>query len=381
MRPPGAGAAAMSPSHAHHSKAPPGPLPGVRPLLLVTTGVGLLMFLRAWLDELATGGDSDPWLKLLEELSGAYLAVLLLPLLVRMARRFPLGGGRLLRHLPLHLAGALGFAAAHTTLMWISRSLLVPLFGLGSYDYGHLPTRYLMELPLQLAIYSGSVLLVLAFDRYRRLRDAELEAATLRTQLSDAQLEALSRQIEPHFLFNTLNAISELMYRDVRGADEMIARLSELLRQAFSQRHAPFASLGDELRLLEMYLAIMRLRFGERLSLRIDVPGELLGLAVPRFVLQPLVENALQHGLDPDSQAADVTISASADEEHLVLRVRDHGPGPGQEGGYGIGLSNTDARIARLCGAGFGLTLREAQGGGAEVLLRLPRQQEAEVGA
>jgi hypothetical protein len=354
------------------------PLPRARTLLLVATGVGLLMFLRAWLDEVATDGGAHPGLKLLEEFSGAYLAALLVPLVVRMARRFPLGGGRLLRHLPPHLAGALGFAVAHTTLMWGTRSLLVPLFGLGRYDYGHLPTRYLMELPLQLAIYAGSVLLVLAFDRYRRLRDAELEAATLRAQLSDAQLESLSRQIEPHFLFNTLNAISELMYRDVRGADEMIARLSELLRQAFSQRLAPFASLGDELRLLDLYLAIMRLRFGERLSVRIEVPGELLGLAVPRFVLQPLVENALQHGLDPATQAADVVIRAAAGNRDLILRVRDHGPGPGVEGGEGIGLANTDARIARLCGKGYGLTLREATGGGAEAVVRLPRQREAE---
>lgn len=358
-----------------------GPIVGARTLFLIGTGIGALMFLRAWLDEVAAGGHANPALKLLEEFSGAWLAVLLVPLVVRAVRRYPLHGRRVLCHLPVHLLGALAFAATHTTLMWLSRSLLAPLFGLGVYQYGHLPTRYLMELPMQLAIYAGTVLLTLAFDRYRRLRDAEVEAATLRAQLTQAQIEALSRQIEPHFLFNTLNAISELMYSNARAADEMISRLSELLRQAFQQRNAPQATLRDELRLLDMYLAIMRLRFGERLSARVEVPAELADLAVPRFLLQPLVENALQHGLDPATQTADVVIAAAIEGEALVIRVRDHGPGPRGGAGDGIGLANTDARIARLCGDGYGLALRAAEGGGAEVVVRLPLSRDTEAGA
>ncbi|MBB5016058.1 sensor histidine kinase [Rehaibacterium terrae] len=348
------------------------PVLGARALFVVGTGIGALLFLRSWLDELAASGRANAGIKLLEEFSGAYLAVLLVPLIVRAARRFPLRGRGALFNLPVHLLGALAFAATHTTLMWLSRSLLAPLFGLGVYQYGHLPTRYLMELPMQLAIYAGTVLLTLAFDRYRRLRDAEVEAATLRAQLTQAQIEALSRQIEPHFLFNTLNAISELMYSSPRVADEMMSRLSELLRHAFQQRNAPEATLAEELRLLELYLAIMRLRFGERLGVRIDVPDALRGAQVPRLLLQPLVENALQHGVDPATQTVDVEISVAAEADDLLIRVRDHGPGPGRSERGGVGLDNTAARIARLYGAVYGLRLRNAEGGGAEAEVRLP---------
>lgn len=358
------------------------PAVSVGALFLLGTGIGALMFLRAWLDELAVAGQANMGLKLLEEFSGAYLAVLLVPLIILVARRFPLRGPGALLNLPVHLLGALVFAGAHTSLMWLSRSLLAPLLGLGEYQYGQMPTRYLMELPMQLAIYTGTVLLTLAFDRYRRLRDAEVEAATLRGQLVQAQLEALSRQIEPHFLFNTLNAISELMYTNPRAADEMMSRLSELLRSAFQQRNEPEATLAEELGLLERYLAIMRLRFGERLSVRIEVPDRLLELTVPRFLLQPLVENALQHGIDPGTGTVEVEVcaEADADADDLLIRVRDRGPGPAQASGHGVGLGNTAARIERLYGRDYGLSLRSSDDGGAEVLVRLPQSSAMEQG-
>jgi hypothetical protein len=359
---------------------PPGeaPVVGAWMLFLVGTGVGALLFLRAWLDELAARGHAEPGRRLLEEFSGAYLAVLLVPLVIRLARRFPPWGRRALLNLPLHLLGMLAFAAVHTTSMWASRSLLAPLFGLGEYHYGHLPTRYLMELPLQLAIYTATVMLTLAFDRYRRLRDAQVEAATLRGQLAQARLEALSRQIEPHFLFNTLNAISELMYSSPRVADEMMSRLSELLRQAFQQGHAPEATLAEELRLLDLYLAIMRLRLGERLVVKVDAPESLHAASVPRFLLQPLVENALRHGVDPTNGTADIEVSASTDGNTLLLRVRDHGRGLGHGDGSGVGLENTAARIARLYGEGYGLSLRNAEGSGAQAEVRLPLSRRPE---
>lgn len=217
-----------------------------------------------------------------------------------------------------------------------------------------------------------AAMLVLALDTRRRLRRARRDVADLQEALVDARLDALRRELQPHFLVSTLNAVSELIYANPRAADEMIARLSALLRHAFQPGQPAEASLAEESRLLELYLDIMRLRFAERLFVRVDVPPALGSARVPRLMLQALVENALRHASDPSLSLVSVLVSAREEDGALVVRVRDRGAGTRRDPEDEAGLANTAERIAQLYGGEFGLSVNEAPERGAEVSVRLP---------
>jgi LytS/YehU family sensor histidine kinase len=200
-----------------------------------------------------------------------------------------------------------------------------------------------------------------AVEFYRRYREREALTLELRAQLSQSQLDVLRAQLHPHFLFNVLNAATVLVHRDPEAADAMLTRLGELLRHAL--RSDPRHDLD-----------IMRTRFGDRLTVRRTIPADVASALVPTFVLQPLVENALEHGVDRVEGSAHVEIDAERDGDRLVLTVRDNGAGERADGraGLGIGLTNTRARLAALYGETASLALRPRAGGGTEVVLRLP---------
>src|SRR5579872_5001478 len=163
------------------------------------------------------------------------------------------------------------------------------------------------------------VVLLYAMEYYRIARARELQATQLEAQLSHAQLDALRAQIHPHFLFNTLNSISALMQRDVSAAQRMLERLSDMLRLTLASDGSQEARLDSEIRMLEAYLEIMRARFGDRLAANVDVDAALLGERVPSFVLQPLVENTVRHGLNESSKTTNVRITAATQDDMLVL--------------------------------------------------------------
>lgn len=342
-------------------------------LFTLASAIGLLLFIDRYLTRV-TAGRSDDWLRvLLEQLSGTYVAALLIPLMVYGTRRLPPFGKGWPLHLPLHFAIAIGVGVLHTLLTSLSRIGLIELTGIGLGDYDLSVNRFLLALPNQLIVYAVVVGITLVVDRYRAVRNRELEAAELKSRLTLAQLEALRRQLEPHFLTTSLNTISELIYTSPKAAEEMIARLTALLRHAFAPDQEHETTLGEELRTLDLYLDMMRLRFAERLFVQVDAPADLHGARVPRTLLQPLVENALKCSAEPNHSLVAVRVGVKREGEDLAIRVRDRGPGC-SESGRGLGLANITARIQTLYGNSYGISLKEADEGGAEVLVRLPLQ-------
>lgn len=239
----------------------------------------------------------------------------------------------------------------------------------------HIRSAYLRLSDFEVVTYMAVVAAGVGLDYFRRYREGQLAAERLRTQVAQAQLLALRSQLNPHFLFNALNGVIALMDRDVPAAQRMVVRLGDLLRLSLSAEDAE-VPLARELSLAELYLEIERIRFGDRLTVAIDVPTELLQVPVPNLVLQPLVENAIVHGVGPQPGAGTVTIQASRADGAICLRVIDDGAGLRQNGspkGHGIGVANTRARLAAMYGASASLTLRDAIDGGCIAELCLPR--------
>ena len=342
----------------------------------VATLLGLLSFAYYWLDDVARGYPTPALEPLVEEVTGAWGAVLLAPLGIRVARRYP---PTRYAHLPVHLGALLALSAAATTWNWVVRSLLFPPLGLGRYDYGRMPLRYLMELPKGAILYVVVLAFVVLLDRYRAARERELRVAHLEAGLARAQLQNLSAQLQPHFLFNALNAISSTMYDDVERADRMMASLSELLRASLRASTAQQITLAEELQVLERYLELMRARFGERLRVEVDAGGGIGGARVPAMLLQPVVENALQHGAPPPPRPACVTVRARRVDDALVIEVRDNGPGlrGGPPVGRGVGLTNTADRLRALYGEAQSLAFEPAPGGGLVVRMTMPYAEVA----
>ncbi len=340
------------------------------------TALGLLLFTHKYLDELSKGRRGNFLVHLIEEMSAAYAAALLFPFIIKFVRRYRLERHNWWRRLPLHLLALLAFSFAHTTLNILARQLLFPLAGLGSYNSGILSLRYPMEFANVAIFYCLFVTIIHLFDYYRAARDRELKTAQLEARLTEAQLESLRLQLQPHFLFNALNTISSMIYEDVARADRMIARLSDLLRLTLTRSHSQEVTLREEMEYLNLYLEIMRARFEERLAVSLDMePGTDKAL-VPQLILQPLVENSIKHATDPQSGAVAIDLHARRENGFLLLEVSDKGPGVSGDAratlNNGVGLKNTTARLRQLYGASQSLTLANRDGGGLTVRIRVP---------
>ncbi|MGH9774443.1 MAG: sensor histidine kinase [Candidatus Acidiferrales bacterium] len=217
-----------------------------------------------------------------------------------------------------------------------------------------------------------------AYQFYRRYHESEARTSQLSVQLAQAQLQALRMQLHPHFLFNTLNAIATLVHSDPEAADRMLARLSELLRMTIADVDVQEVALAKELEFLERYLEIEQTRFADRLTVRMDIAAETLTAKTPYLILQPLVENAVRHGIAPRSSPGKIEIRARRDNGSLILEVRDNGPGMTSQAQdstrKGMGLASTRERLARLYGDAARLQLEHAAGGGLVVTLQFPFQ-------
>jgi signal transduction histidine kinase len=342
----------------------------------VATLLGLLSFAYYWLDDVVRGNPGSMLPTLVEELTGYWGAMLLVPLGIRLARRYPpAAASRIL----IHLGVLLALSAASTTWNWGARSLLFPTLGLGPYDYGQMPLRYLMELPKGAILYVVILAFVVLLDRYRAAREKELRVAHLEAGLARAQLQNLSAQLQPHFLFNALNAVSSVMYEDVERADRMVVSLSELLRASLRASRDQQIALAEELEVLERYLELMRARFGERLRVRVEVEDDVRGARVPAMLLQPIVENALQHGAPAPPEPAEVVVRARRTGDRLMIEVRDNGPGlrGAVPIGKGVGLTNTADRLRALYGDAQSLGFDDSPGGGLVVRVTMPFRESA----
>lgn len=209
---------------------------------------------------------------------------------------------------------------------------------------------------------------------YRDAQERQRRAVELEQRLTAARLQALQMQLNPHFLFNSLNAISSLMHVDVDAADRTLTKLADLLRRALASGSEQEVTLRQEIEFLRRYLEIEQTRFGDRLSVEIAVPAELSEVRVPTLILQPLVENAIRHGIEPIAAPGAIRISAERNGDELILRVTDTGRGPGSSNrpGTGIGVANTRARLEQLYGSAQEFRLDLGANGGTEAVIRLP---------
>jgi LytS/YehU family sensor histidine kinase len=211
-----------------------------------------------------------------------------------------------------------------------------------------------------------------------RLRSRREQAIQLTNQLTEARLDALRRQLDPHFLFNTLNAIASLVERDPRGVRRMIARLGDLLRHSFEGGREPEVSLRRELTLLDLYVDIVKVRFQDRLSVDIRVDDAVLDALVPTFILQPLVENAVKHGIERRTEGGHVSVEGTREGDALVLRVINDAPGeaslvvPSPTSRTGVGIRNTRSRLEQLYGNRQRFTLERDAERGVVAEVRLP---------
>jgi signal transduction histidine kinase len=354
--------------------------PPVRWILLVATVLSLFSTAQAY--RLATLNLKVPeniYVGPLLILNTAYWfvpAAFTLPIFY-LARRYRLDSRQWAQAIVVHLAAAALFSIVHLGCMVLVRLALWP-------SAGKPPTvswtlfaqrQYLMQLDWLLMTYSSIIGLCYALDYRRESQARALKAANLETRLVEARLKTLQAELHPHFLFNTLHAISTLVHTNPETADRMISRLSDLLRLTFDGTGSASVSLQEELEFLQKYLEIEQIRFQDRLSVIYDVDAETLDAEVPRLILQPLVENAIKHGVSPRSGRGLIKISSRLRDGLLWIEVRDNGVGlSGQALGLlnaGVGLSNTRARLECLYGTSHRLEFSEGSDGVA-VQMQIP---------
>ncbi len=340
-------------------------------LFLFLTGVGLANFAHFYLDDLARGESGTLPRRLMEELTGAYAAFPLIPLILWIAapeRTSPRSWTRLLA---VNILALLAYTFVHTTLMAVSRSVVSPLIGLGPYDYGNLFYRYPMEAANDAVYYVLVATVVYLIVRVRAARLAEIRAVDLQRQLALAQLENLQLQLNPHFLFNTLNAISSVMYEDVRKADAMISKLSDFLRTVLQASGVTSVSLAEELAVERQYLEIMTARLERRLELQVSVADGVGEALVPFMLLQPLIENSIVHGMC-DRPSLALEIVAQQRDGLTVIQINDDGRGYKPVRPPGIGIANVRSRLEHLYGTSASLSLEPREGGGTRAIVALP---------
>lgn len=300
-------------------------------------------------------------------------ALLSVPILW-LARRFPPENEHPWRTAGIHLAAALLFSLLYVTLRafvgQIHSSLLDdPVTFLEVFR-----PLLVKTFPFNLLIYGVILSASHAIEYYRKYHERTVHALELEKHLTEARLQALLRQLKPHFLFNTLNGIASLMHSDVDAADRMLVRLSELLRLTMSHPGQPLTKLREEIAFIEKYLEIERIRFRDRLTVAIKVDPAALDIDVPSLILQPLVENSIRHGLEPHARPGHLEITVRRETDNLVLIVRDNGGGqpPGGFTREGIGLGNTRARLRELYGERHRFELANHPAGGLEIRLTIP---------
>jgi len=319
----------------------------------------------------------EVWRLLALNLAYWYVPAALTPTIFRVAHRFPLDAPGWPRAFAVHALTAGGFSILHLGAMIGMRAILWPTRMFPAYKSWTSAVQgiYLMNLDWALMTYSAIVGASYALAYYRESRARAIRAAHLETRLAQARLKTLEAELHPHFLFNTLHAISTLVHTQPDAADRMISRLSDLLRITFSRSDAACVSLHEELEFLQKYLEIEQTRFQDRLTVDYRVDPETLDAEVPRLILQPLVENAIKHGVSPQTGPGMISIGSRRDGERLYLTVTDNGVGlTGRTRARlhgGVGLTNTRDRLQCLYGPDHALDFLESRPG-LTVEMRLP---------
>jgi two-component system, LytTR family, sensor kinase len=333
-------------------------------IFLGYTALGLFLAAANSLTYVSTGGAPNWEASIKRSLAEWYAWAALTPLILYLADRFPLTRRTLIRNGALHLAamlvvGILKLIVDQQIRLWL---------------FGRAPYLLLSSLAFNVLVYWAIVAAAHGASYHRTSRARELQASQLETRLADTRLQLLSMQLQPHFLFNTLNAIAELLHEEPETADRMIAGLSVLLRETLDAGVGREIDLRRELALLECYIDIQRTRFGPRLQASIDADPAALDAAVPALLLQPFVENSIKHGLSARAAAGRIEVTARREAGRIALAVRDDGAGLNGGNGRreGIGLANTRARLEAMFAQDFALDVSTAPSGGVIVQLSIP---------
>jgi two-component system, LytTR family, sensor kinase len=296
----------------------------------------------------------------------------LAPVVFWASRRFRLERGRLAGRVAVHLALSLALAVVQSAL----RAVVIPLADPGAGDFPEYGVvfwqAFLTTAHLSVITYWAIVALVHSLDSRRELAERERRGLQLEALLARSELDVLRAQLQPHFLFNTLNTISGLVHEDPHAADRMVARLSDMLRIALDRSGEREVSLRDELELLAPYLEIQQIRFSDRLDVRVDVEPDALDALVPSLVLQPLVENAVRHGVAPLARGGTVVVAARREGDRLEVEVSDTGRGLADGYREGIGLANARALLAHASGGAATFAIERGPDGGTVARISTP---------
>ncbi len=317
------------------------------------------------------------WQILSWQMVSGYVWYALSPLILYLTQKFPFEAGRWTRSLIVHIFAGVAIALFQQV---IDAFLLTRLGYPPGREFASFGEAYqyfvFVNLHFSVLIYAGVVGIKSAYSYYQKYRERELQASQLEARLAQSRLQVLKMQLHPHFLFNTLNAISELIYKDPESADRMLTDLSDLLRLSFENLEVQEISLKQELEFLEKYLEIEQVRFHDRLTVDMNISPETLDACVPNMILQPLVENAIKHGIAPRSSGGRIDINTARNNGHLEIRVTDDGLGVPfgdlENMPEGVGLSNTRRRLKHLYGDKHKFNIKTQDTGGVGVTLEIP---------
>jgi signal transduction histidine kinase len=317
-------------------------------------------------------GDAARWEDVVFQASEWLFLGALTPLTYYLGQRYPLRRERWWRALAVHLAGALALCVGWATLGILLAALLQRYPSMGDLPRDFV-SWFLRSVPWSVFMYFTVLGCVYAFTYFVEARAQEAQASRLAAQLAEARLGALRMQLNPHFLFNSLNAVTVLVReRNTAAATRMLELLGDLLRQALRQDQPHQVPLAEELSFLERYLAIEQVRFSDRLRVVWSIEERARAALVPGFVLQPIVENAVTHGIARRADAGRLEIAARVAGSRLELAVRDDGVGMAPNQVEGVGLANTRERLRTIYGNDATLTIAARPGGGTEAVLMLP---------
>jgi signal transduction histidine kinase len=343
-------------------------------IVLAWAGVALFASMQTWVAGQLRGHSVSLSATLLMLIRPTIVWALATPAIFWSARRFPLVGRRWAPHLALHFVAGTAFVLLLNLVIRIPGSVTrLDWSALWDSSLAGFVRYYNIAMLVYLVIVGlGQITLYLGIMRKR-----ELATSRLRAEAAEARLDAMRMQLQPHFLFNALNAIGQLIRIGRESeAGTMVERLGVLLRTALRKDEGQEVTLREEIECARAYVAIEKARFGDRLRMAWDVDPRVLEALVPQLILQPLIENAVRHGVAKDSKAGEVTIRVTESDGRLRVTVRDDGPGPSAlantEPGAGIGLTNTRERLQQLYGDRQHLTVREHPKGGTEVVIEAP---------
>ena len=313
-----------------------------------------------------------------------YAWAILAPFVLWLARSYRFERLKWTRALAVHVPAVFAVTFAHAMLLGAGRVATMHFLAGREVEWWlGVRERYFLYFDWEMMTYWAIIAVSHAFEYYRESQDRALTTAQLQTRLAEARLQALQRQLHPHFLFNTLHTISALMHRDIDAADTMLARLSDLLRLTLERVGTQVVPLKDELDFIHKYLDIERTRYGDRLHTTFIVEPDTLGALVPNFLLQPIVENALRHGIGPKVGGGRVEVRAHHNGEWLQLVVQDDGYGVPADRldafNTGVGLSNTRSRLEHLYPGNHTFEFQTPAGGGLAVTIVIPFAQDVEL--